>query len=86
MTGVQTCALPICLLSDLEKVPGSKLLEGRFTAVQQSIGTPQGRPAAAEFLGQFVEEIKVNGMVGELFVKHSVRGASVAPLARHVNK
>jgi polar amino acid transport system substrate-binding protein len=32
------------LVMDTEKLPGARVLDGRFTAVQQWIGTPQGRP------------------------------------------
>jgi len=33
------------LMEDAAKLPGSRILDGRFTAVQQAIGTPKGRPA-----------------------------------------
>jgi polar amino acid transport system substrate-binding protein len=38
----------------VEKLPGSRVLEGRFMAVQQCIGTPRGRDAGARFLAAFV--------------------------------
>src|SRR4051812_10255931 len=40
----------------VEKIPGSRVLDGRFMAVQQCIGTPRGRDAGVQFLNQFVEE------------------------------
>ena len=67
------------LLSDVEKVPGSRILDGRFTAVQQAIGIPRGREAGAAFLRDFVEEAKSSGLVARLIARHSVRGLSVAP-------
>lgn len=67
------------LLSDVEKVPGSRILEGQFTAVQQSIGVPKGRAQAAKWLQSFVQEAKVSGVVAELIAKHHVKGLSVAP-------
>jgi polar amino acid transport system substrate-binding protein len=67
------------LLSDVEKVPGSRILDGRFTAVQQAIGIPRGREAGAAFLRDFVEEAKSSGLVARLIERHSVRGLSVAP-------
>lgn len=67
------------LLSDVEKVPGSRILDGRFTAVQQAIGIPRGREAGAAFLRNFVEEAKSSGFVARLIERHSVRGLSVAP-------
>jgi polar amino acid transport system substrate-binding protein len=67
------------LLSDVEKVPGSRILEGNFTTVQQSIGVPKGRTQAAQFLQEFVRDAKQSGFVAELIAKHSVKGLSVAP-------
>lgn len=69
------------LVSDVEKLPGSRMLEGRFMAVQQSIGCPRGRDAAAKYLREFVEEIKASGFVARAIETHGVRGVSVAPNA-----
>jgi polar amino acid transport system substrate-binding protein len=72
------------LLSDVEKLPGARILDGKFTAVQQAIGTGgTGRKntAGAEFLRAFVEEAKASGFVQGLIDKHKVRGLSVAPPA-----
>jgi polar amino acid transport system substrate-binding protein len=38
------------LATDAEKLPGSRVLEGQCTAVQQSIGTLLGRVAGAKYL------------------------------------
>ena len=69
------------LISDVEKLPGARLLDGKFTAVQQAIGTPRDREAAAAFLRDFVEEAKASGLVGQFIERHRVRGLSVAPPA-----
>ncbi|MBW8268138.1 ABC transporter substrate-binding protein [Caldovatus aquaticus] len=69
------------LLADAEKLPGSRLLEGRFTAVQQAIGTARANAAGAAFLRAFVEEAKASGLVARLIARHKVRGLSVAPPA-----
>ena len=66
------------LLLDREKLPGARILEGRFTAVQQAIGTPKGRPSAASYLRAFVEEIKSSGLVARAIRRHGVHGVSVA--------
>jgi polar amino acid transport system substrate-binding protein len=66
------------LLQDVEKLPGSKILEGRFTAVQQAIGTPKGRPGGAAYLRKFAEDIKASGLVAQLISRHGIRGLSVA--------
>jgi polar amino acid transport system substrate-binding protein len=67
------------LLMDLERVPGARLLDGQFTAVQQAIGTPRGRARAVGFLRQFVEDAKRSGLVAEAIARHAVQGVSVAP-------
>ena len=69
------------LLSDLAKLPGSHILDGQFTAVQQAIGTSKANLAGAAFLQNFVENAKASGMVASLIEKHHVNGLSVAPPA-----
>jgi polar amino acid transport system substrate-binding protein len=66
------------LLTDAQTLPGSRILDGRFTVVQQSVGTPQGRPAAAAYLGEFAKEMKTSGFVAEAIARHAVRGVTVA--------
>jgi polar amino acid transport system substrate-binding protein len=66
---------------DAAKLPGSRVLDGRFTAVQQSIGTPRAREAGARYLSEFVEEMKASGLVAGAIERHGVRGVSVAPPA-----
>jgi len=66
------------LVTDTETLPGSRVLDGRFTVVQQSVGTPQGRPAAAGYLSEFAKEIKTSGFVAQAIARHAVRGVTVA--------
>jgi polar amino acid transport system substrate-binding protein len=67
------------LLTDVEKLPGSKILPGNFMTVQQAIGTAKPNAAGAKYLSQFVEEAKRSGLVAQLIEKHRVKGLSVAP-------
>jgi polar amino acid transport system substrate-binding protein len=69
------------LLQDLDKMPGARILEGRFTAVQQAIGTPKGRPDGAAYLRKFAEDVKASGLVAELIARHKIQGLSVAAAA-----
>ena len=62
------------MTEDLPKMPGARILDGRFTAVQQAVGTTKANTAAAVFLSDFVEESKGNGMVAGLIDKHGVTG------------
>ena len=66
------------LLSDREAWPGSRILEGRFMAVQQSIGVTRGNDDAAAFIQQFVEEAKASGAVARLIAVHKVVGLTVS--------
>ncbi|HSN40410.1 MAG TPA: ABC transporter substrate-binding protein [Burkholderiales bacterium] len=66
------------LVTDHANLPGSRILDGRFTAVQQAVGTPKGRPAAARYLRDFVEDIKATGLVAQAIEKNNVRGLTVA--------
>jgi polar amino acid transport system substrate-binding protein len=62
------------LLDDVQKLTGARLLEGRFTAVQQSIGVRQERAAAAAYLAAFVDEITSSGLLRAIIERHGVRG------------
>jgi polar amino acid transport system substrate-binding protein len=70
------------LVKDHTKLPGSRIIYGRFTAVQQAIGIPRGRPAGAKYLREFVEDIKASGLVAKSIDKNGIRGLTVAPAAR----
>ena len=67
------------LLTDVQKLPGARILDGQFTAVQQSIGTPKNREASARFLRAFVEEVKASGLVAEAISRNGAQGVTVAP-------
>jgi polar amino acid transport system substrate-binding protein len=69
------------LVTDHDNLPGSRILEGRFTAVQQAVGTPKGHDAGAKYLREFVEDVKATGLVARVIEKNGVRGVSVAPRA-----
>lgn len=69
------------LLADVQKLSGARILDGRFTAVRQAVGTPRKNRAGAAFLREFVEEAKASGLVGRLLARHGVRGLAVAPPA-----
>lgn len=67
------------LLVEAAKIPGSRVLDGRFTGVQQAIATPKPRAAGAQYLREFVADAKGSGLVAQAIEKHGVRGVSVAP-------
>jgi polar amino acid transport system substrate-binding protein len=67
------------LLTDQQKNPGSRILEGQLTTVQQSIGVPKSHEAAARYLKEFAEDVKKSGFVAEAIARHKVPGVTVAP-------
>jgi polar amino acid transport system substrate-binding protein len=69
------------LLGYADKLPGSRMLDGRFMAVQQSIAVPKGRDAGLLYLRAFVEEAKISGLFARAIERTGARGVSVAPKA-----
>jgi polar amino acid transport system substrate-binding protein len=69
------------LLSDVQKLPGARVLDGQFAAVQQAVGTPKGRQAGAAYLRGFVEDVKASGFVAEAITRNNSQGVTVAPPA-----
>lgn len=59
-----------------------RVLPGRFMVIEQAMGVPAGRgAAAAQALSEFVERMKASGFVAEALARHGVQGARVAPAA-----
>jgi polar amino acid transport system substrate-binding protein len=70
------------LITDVATLPGARLLDGQFSAVQQAVGTPRKNTAGAAFLSAVVEDAKKSGLVARLIERHKVVGRlSVAPPA-----
>jgi polar amino acid transport system substrate-binding protein len=69
------------LVKDVAKLPGSRLMDGRFMTVQQAIGTPKKNHAGVPFLQAFVEEAKASGRVQALINQFDVHALSVAAAA-----
>ncbi len=62
------------LIKDVDKLPGARILDGQFSAVQQAVGANKGNDAAYAFLKDFVEDSKASGFVASLIEKHGVEG------------
>jgi len=67
------------LVSDADKLPGSRVLDGQVTGVQQAAGTGKARTAGAKYLSDFIEDIKRSGLVARIIDQHGVKGVAVAP-------
>ena len=65
--------------------PGLRVIEQRFMAIEQAMGTPraryQGREAAPRYLAAFVEEMKASGFVADALKRSNQPDAAVAPAA-----
>lgn len=55
-------------------MPGSILFDESFTAVQQAIGCQVGKPEAASYIAQFVEQSVHTGRVAQLIERYDVKG------------
>lgn len=66
------------LISDQAAHPTTRLLEGRFMAVQQAIGVPRAKGEALPYLERFVAGTRASGYIAGLIQRHGVRGLSVA--------
>ena len=70
------------LEADARRIPGLRLLPGRFMAINQAMGVPKGRDAALPWLRDFVEHMKASGFVADALARHHIEGAAVAPPAQ----
>ena len=61
--------------------PNVRVMDGRFMEIQQAMGTPKGRAAAARYLRSFVEEMKASGFVARELQASGQGEAAVAPPA-----
>ena len=66
---------------DAKRLPGLRLLDGRFMVIQQAMGLPKGREAGARYLSAFVEDMKASGFVAASLKRHGIEGAAVAAAA-----
>lgn len=70
------------LLGLAAKLAGSRLVDGRFMGVQQSIAVPKGKDAGLRYLRQVVEDAKASGLVARAIERTGAKGVSVAPPAQ----
>jgi polar amino acid transport system substrate-binding protein len=76
-------AVRTALVSGARQLPGSRVLRGHFMTIPQAAGIPRGRPAAASFVRQFIEDVKASGFVAQALARHGLQpdDAVVAPPA-----
>src|SRR3989304_3822225 len=69
------------LVANAGKLPGASVLDGRFMAIEQALGIPKGREEGANYLREFIEDVKASGVVARAIEKAGIRGVSVPPKA-----
>jgi polar amino acid transport system substrate-binding protein len=76
VAGVRTA-----LAAESRRMPGTRVMSGHFMTIPQGAGIPKGRPAAARFVRQFIEEMKSSGFVAASLKRHGLGpdDAIVAP-------
>jgi polar amino acid transport system substrate-binding protein len=74
MAGIKTYLIPTS-----ERLPGSRVLEGRIGVEQNSIGVPKGHHVGAAYVRRFVDAAKSEGLVKAAIERAGIRGLDPAP-------
>lgn len=70
------------LEADAQRIGGLRLLTGRFMVIEQAMGLPKARgAAAAAALARFVEDVKAGGWLAAALARHGISGATIAPVS-----
>ncbi|MBI5109932.1 MAG: ABC transporter substrate-binding protein [Rhodocyclales bacterium] len=64
--------------ADAARLPGLRLLDGRFMEIRQAMALPRGRADGAAYLRNFVEEMKASGFIAESLRRHGIEGVELA--------
>lgn len=69
------------LFDTADRLPGSRIVDGRYTVIGYAAGVPKGRDAGAKFVSEFIEYAKASGFVAAAIERSGIRGLAVAPKA-----
>jgi polar amino acid transport system substrate-binding protein len=61
------------------RLPGWRVLDGRYTVIRQAIATPRGKTAAAAYVKEFVEASKRDGTIANAIKGAGLHRVRVAP-------
>ena len=67
------------LEADARRVPGLRLLPGRFMVINQAMASQRGRQAGARYVRDFVEDVKASGFVAKALERHKQTAAVASP-------
>ncbi|MEO5676501.1 MAG: transporter substrate-binding domain-containing protein [Usitatibacter sp.] len=59
-----------------------RVIDGAYMSIDQAAGVPNGRPNAARYLRDFIEEMKASGFVARKLAESGNADATIAPPAR----
>src|SRR5262245_23321264 len=68
------------LENDARRLPGVRLLPGRFMVINQAMASQKDKEAGARYVREFIEEMKASGFVAKAIERHKQPSAVVAPL------
>ncbi len=72
---IDVFAGPKSILFELsDKLSGFRVLDGRYSILQNSVGIPKGRDLGMPFLRQFVEDVKSEGLIASAAKRANLRG------------
>jgi polar amino acid transport system substrate-binding protein len=63
----------------IDKVPGARILDDAFLNSSTAVCVPKGKPAALEFVSEFIEEAKASGLVRKALDEMGLTASQVAP-------
>lgn len=72
-------AIKTFLFPASDRVPGSRVLDGRVAVEDIGIGVPKGQKVSADYVRKFVDEAKTTGLVKAVIERGGVRGLIAAP-------
>ena len=65
-------AVRTSLVAAAKDLPGARVMAGHFMTIPQAAGVPKGRPAAARYLWDFIENAKASGFVADALKRHGL--------------
>jgi polar amino acid transport system substrate-binding protein len=62
-----------------DRMPGARVLDGRWGVEHIAIAIPKGRETAMEYLRRFVEEMQTSGLLAQAVARAGLRGVVTTP-------
>jgi polar amino acid transport system substrate-binding protein len=63
----------------VDKIPGSRILDGGFLNSTTAVAVPKNKPAALAYVTAFIEDAKASGLVRHAFDEMGMKSSQVAP-------